>query len=170
MPDRLHEVGLAHSNAAIQEERVICLGRSLRHRPAGRMRKLVSAANHESIKRVPRIELRRSIPIEARLRRRRTPAEPAVMPHRRRRRIIFRRHKLHFIESQPEHVHRFLNQIRVFISRVAELHRRHAHKQNAAAGMAVARWLQPRVVGVPVDFLFQRIENAGPWIGGERCA
>ena len=69
VPDGLHQVGLAHADAAIQEERVIGLRGTLSHGLARRVSKLIAAADHERVKGVARIQLRRAIPIEARLRR-----------------------------------------------------------------------------------------------------
>ena len=68
VPDGLHQVGLAHANAAIQEQRVVGLRGTLRDGLAGRMGELVAAADHEGVKGVARIELRCAIPVETRLR------------------------------------------------------------------------------------------------------
>ncbi len=174
VPDRLHQVRLAHADAAVQEERVVSLRRTLRYGLASRMGKLVSASDDERVKGVARIELRGSIPVEARLRwiRRRGGhgTEAAVMPHRGCRRIILWSHEFHVIEPEAQNVDRFLDQVGVLVARVPELDGRNAHEQHASARVAVARRLQPRVVRVPVDFLFQRIENARPRIRGECCA
>ena len=172
--DGLHQVGLAHADAAVQEQRVVGLRRTLGDRLAGRVRELVAAADHERVKGVARIQLRGAIPVEARLRRSRgcgdAASEPAIVPHRSCRRIIFRSDELHVVEAEAEIVDGFLNQVGVLVAGVAELDGRNAHEQNASAGVAVARGLQPGVVGMAVDFLFQRIEDARPRIGGESCA
>ncbi len=55
VPNSLHQVGLAHADAAIQEQRVVSLRRTLRHRLARCMRELVAAADYECIERVARI-------------------------------------------------------------------------------------------------------------------
>src|SRR5215467_10004299 len=101
VPYGLHEVGLAHANAPVQEERVIGLRRALRNRLAGGMSELVSAANDESVEGVTRIQLRGAVPIKASLRggkRRRWSRagihlngcrESAVMADRGRGRIVF---------------------------------------------------------------------------------
>src|SRR5207248_9001388 len=68
MPDGLHEVGLAHADAAIEEERVIGLRWPLRDGLARCVRKLISAADDESVEGVARIQLRSAIPVESRLR------------------------------------------------------------------------------------------------------
>src|SRR5438132_12953969 len=67
MTDGLHEVRLAHTNTPIQEERVVSLGRTLRHRLTCRVSELVAAADNEGIKGIARIQLRSAIPIETRL-------------------------------------------------------------------------------------------------------
>ena len=67
--DGLHQVRLAHANAAIEEQRVVGFRWTLGHGLACRMSKLVAAADHEGIKGVARIQLRRAIPIKPRLRR-----------------------------------------------------------------------------------------------------
>ena len=66
--DRLHQVRLAHPDAAIQEQRVVGLRGPLGHSLAGRMGKLVAAADHECVKGVAWIQLRRAIPVEPPLR------------------------------------------------------------------------------------------------------
>jgi hypothetical protein len=62
--DGLHEVGLAHADAAIEEERVVGLGRAFRNGLASGVGKLVAAANDESVEGVTRVELGGAIPIE----------------------------------------------------------------------------------------------------------
>src|ERR1700675_2004434 len=86
------------------------------------------------------------------------------MPDRRIRRIVLGGNEFHILISEPENVDRFLNQIRVLVAYVTELGGRDAHEQNSIAGVAVPRWLQPGVVGVPVDFLLQGVEDARPRI------
>src|ERR1700676_1699397 len=86
------------------------------------------------------------------------------MPDRRIRRIVLVGNEFHILISEPENVDRFLNQIRVLVAYVTELGGRDAHEQNSIAGVAVPRRLQPGVVGVPVDFLLQGVEDARPRI------
>ena len=66
--DGLHQVGLAHADAAVEEERVVGLGRTLRHRLAGGVGELVAAADHEGVKGVARIQLRGAVPVKTSLR------------------------------------------------------------------------------------------------------
>src|SRR3981081_2828909 len=86
------------------------------------------------------------------------------MPYRRVRRIILGGNEFHILVSQPENVDRFLTQIPVFVANMTKLSGRNAHEQDSIAGVTVPRWLQPGVVGVPVDFLLQGVEDAGPRI------
>ena len=121
--DGLHQVGLAHADAAIEEQRVISFRRTFGDCLAGSVGKLVSAADHEGIEGVTRIELRGAIPVEARLRGTDADAgcrEAAIMSHRSRGRIVFRRHELHIVEAQTQNVDRFLNQVRVFVTGVTK--------------------------------------------------
>src|SRR5277367_6658811 len=66
--------------------------------------------------------------------------------------------------AEAEIVEGFLNQVSVFVADVAELGGWNTDEQNLIAGVAVASGLEPGVVGVPVDFLFQGVENARPGI------
>jgi hypothetical protein len=80
------------------------------------------------------------------------------------RRIVFGGNEFHIFVAEAEIVDRFLNQVGVFVADVAELGGGNAHEQNFVAGVAVAGGLQPGVVGVAVDFLFQGVEDAHPRI------
>src|ERR1019366_3785059 len=86
------------------------------------------------------------------------------MPDRRVRRIVLGGNEFHILVSEPEIIDRFLNQICVFVAYVTELGGRNAHEQNSIAGVAVPRRLQPGVVGVTVDFLFQGVKDAHPGV------
>jgi hypothetical protein len=88
------------------------------------MRELVAAADHECVKGIARIQLRRAIPIEARLGGMRTGGnqvggESAIVPHRSGGGIVLGRDELHFLELQAEIIQRFW-MVRV-LSPVAEL-------------------------------------------------
>ena len=139
------------------------------------MRKLISRADHERVKRIARIQLRRAIPVETRLRgrrrrRRSLRRKPAVMPHLGCRRIVFGGHELHVVKSQAQIVDRFLNQVGVLVTMNAILNRWYPHEQHSATGVTVACRLEPGVVGMPVDLFFQRIQNSRPRIRGKACA
>jgi hypothetical protein len=187
--DRLHEVRLAHTDAAVEEQRVVSLGGPLGDGLASRVCELVPAADDERVERITRIQLRSAVPIESPLRRMerlrtctgtRTASrasactsagtcegmsrEAAVVSYRRVRRIVFGGNELYILVAEPEVVDRFLNQVGIFIANVTELGRRNAHEENAIAGVAVACGLQPGVVGVAIDFLFQSVKNARPRI------
>ena len=58
--DRVHQVGLAQPDPAIQEQRVIGMTRTLRHGQAGRVGQSVGRADDEVRERVARIEVRRA--------------------------------------------------------------------------------------------------------------
>ena len=84
--------------------------------------------------------------------------------------IVFGSDKLHVVESEAQVVDGFLNEVGIFVAGVAELDGGNANEEDASAGVAVAGGLEPGIVRVPVDFLFQRIEDARPRVGGECCA
>ena len=68
--DGVHQVGLAHAHAAIQEERIVSARRALGHGQRGGAGKLVAVADDKGVKGVARVELRSGGPVEARLLRR----------------------------------------------------------------------------------------------------
>ena len=93
------------------------------------------------------------------------------MANGRRRGIIIGSNKFYFAEPETQDVDSFLNEVGIFVAGVAKLDGGNTDKENASTGVTVAGRLEPRVVGVPVDLFFQRIENARPWVGSEgRCA
>src|SRR5580693_1995246 len=94
----------------------------------------------------------------------------AIVTHRRRCWIVFRGDEFHFLKFETQIVQRFLDQVGVFVSDMAELCGGNAHEKHRAAGMAVLGGLQPGVVRMPVDLFFQRVQNAQPRIGGEARA
>src|SRR5689334_16005324 len=59
MTNCLHQVRLAHTDATVEEERVIGFRGAFRNRLCGRVRKLVSRADHKGVKSVLGIQLRR---------------------------------------------------------------------------------------------------------------
>ena len=67
--DGLHQVGLAHADAAVEEERVVGFRRTFGDRLAGGVGELIAAADDECVEGVARIQLRRAVPVEACLRR-----------------------------------------------------------------------------------------------------
>src|SRR6267378_8502912 len=100
------------------------------------MRKLVAAADDKGVEGVARTQLGCAVPFDARLRwrgGRHRGGKTAVMPNRRGRWIIFRCHELHVIETQPQVVDGFLDQVGVLVASVAELYGGHAHEQHPSA-------------------------------------
>src|SRR5206468_12935155 len=97
MPNGLHQVGLAHANAAVQKQRVVSLRWPLRHGLAGRMCELIPAADHERVKRVAWLKLGSAVPVKPRLGARMTAdrgigrRKPAIVPPRGCRSIILGR-------------------------------------------------------------------------------
>ena len=67
MTDGVHQVGLAHADAAVHEERVVGLRGALGDGLRRSMRELIAAADHEAVELVARVELRGGVPVEARL-------------------------------------------------------------------------------------------------------
>ena len=59
VPDRVHQVGLAEADPAVQEERVVGMARALRHRQAGGVGETIGRPDDEVRERVAGIEVRR---------------------------------------------------------------------------------------------------------------
>ncbi len=175
--DGVHQVGLAHAHAAVEEERIVGLGGALGHGQRGGAGKLVAVADDEGIEGVARVELRRGGPVEARLLRRarrrrrrrrgrvrRNRAEAAIPPLRRNRGVLLGGHKAHVVELQRLQVDGLLNQVAVLVADVLKLRRGHAHIERAAGDVAVARGLEPGLEGLADDLLFEGRENLEPGI------
>jgi hypothetical protein len=60
LADRLHQVRLAKTDAAVDKKRVVSARRRLRHSEAGRMRDFIIRPDHEGFKCVARIESKRT--------------------------------------------------------------------------------------------------------------
>src|SRR3954447_6941716 len=179
--DGLHEMGLAHANTAVQEQRVVSLGRTFRNRLASGVGELVAIADDKGIESVARIELSRSVPIKTRLaqraicrsRRRSGDArgKSSIMTNGRCRRVVFGSDKFHILVLKTEIIDCFLDQICVLVTDMAELGRGHPNKQNSSVRVTVSRRFQPCVIRVPIDLFLQGIEDADPRIGSESsCA
>jgi len=80
------------------------------------------------------------------------------------RRVVLGGHEFYILVAEAEIVERFLNEIGILVADVAELGGGDANEQNFVAGVAVAGGLEPGVVGVAVNFLFQGVKDAGPGI------
>ncbi len=57
VPDGVHQVGLAHAHAAVEEERVISFGRLLGDRARGCMGKLIGFADDKGVEGIARVQL-----------------------------------------------------------------------------------------------------------------
>src|SRR5205814_10134105 len=150
MTNSLHQVGLPHANAAVEEQRIVGLGGCLGHRLGSGMLKLVSSAGHERFKRIFGIEMCGCIPVKtllfrssrARCRSRNGSwSKFAVRTGRYARGIFFSGNELNILIFRNNGIDCLLNEITEFFSNVAELGRGHANEQDAAVGMAKARGL-----------------------------
>ncbi len=169
MPDGLHQVGLAHAHAAIEEQRIVGLRGPLGHGQRGGMRELVAVADHEGIERVLGVQLRRAVEVEARLLRagaRRRAVNPPLWRNARDRgrRRAFGDHELHVLELEPQILDRLLDEVGVAFAHLPEFGRRHANVQRHSLAVAVTQRLKPGIVGVAIDLLFQRVQNTRPGI------
>ena len=83
-------------------------------------------------------------------------------------RIVLGRDELNVLISEAEIVDCLLNQVRVLVAFFAIFVARNAHEKYSIADVAITSGFQPGIVGVPIDFLFQRIEDAHPRIRNDR--
>ena len=105
MPDRVHQVSLAHTHAAIEEQRVIGFRWTLGHGLAGGVCELVAIPDHEGVKGIARIELGGPVPVETSLRgmtdrsvRGHLADETAIVPQRGGSGVIFGRDELNILK------------------------------------------------------------------------
>ena len=179
--DGVHQVGLAHAHAAIEEERIVGLGGPFGHRQRGGARKLIAVADHERIEGVARVELRRGGPVEARLlgRARRGAGgavgacagnrpEAAVLALRRNRGVFLGGHKTDVVQLQRLQVDGLLNQVAVLVADVLKLRRRHAHIERAARDVTVASGFEPGLERLANHLLLQGRENLKPGVESRR--
>src|SRR5690349_14597329 len=80
--------------------------------------------------------------------------------------MLLHGNELNIVKFQVQVLDRFLDQIAVLVSDVFELGRRYLDDQDLAVCVAVARRLEPRLIRVAVDFLFERLEDASPGVRG----
>src|SRR4030095_9303881 len=92
------------------------------------------------------------------------------MSHRRCRWVIVRRNELHVLVFESAVIDGLLDQVGIFVAYMPKLDRRHADEQNASVCMAEACGFQPGVVGVPVHFFLERVEDTNPGIMWKTCA
>ena len=184
--DGVHEVGLAHADAAVEEERVIRLRGPLGDSLRGGHRELIAGADDEGVEVVARIELRGGVPVEARLLRGGSGgsrsrcavvqesgcvgtvagqrSKSAVLPHARRRGILRRCLEVDRVDVETKVIDRLLDEVTVAVADVGEVLRRDAHEHRPGNDARETRGLQPCLVGLPVDLLFKRTQNAKPVI------
>src|SRR5215470_6866465 len=181
MANSLHQMGLAHAHAAVQEQWVVGLRGTLGYGLAGGMRKLVAATDHKCVERVSRVELCGTVPIKARLRGlqadglrladRGGQAEASIVTDGRVGGVVVGGDELYVLVFEAEVVDGLLNQVGILVAHMTKLGGGNAHEEDAVAGVTIAGGFEPGIVRVAVDFLFQRIEDAGPRIrnDGRRC-
>src|ERR1700733_10587980 len=180
MADGMHQMRVAHADAAIQEEWIVGARRALSNSKRSGAGELIAIADDERVERVARVELRGRRPVELALlriarrgRRRRgrmcwQRREAAVFALRRNRWILLRSDEADVIELQRLKVDGLLNEIAVLVADVLELRRRHAHVKRAASGMRIASGLEPSFEGLAYDLFFQGREDLEPGIEN-RC-
>jgi hypothetical protein len=196
--DGLHEMGLAHADAAVKEEGVVGLGRALRDGLGGGGGELVAGADDEGIELVARVELGGGVPVEAGLfdggcLRGRGSAvalgdlagavgcgiggvaghgrEAAVFTDTRRGGIVLGDFKLDIVDLEAELLDGFFDEVAVLVADVLELGRGDADEEGLSDRAGVSGWLEPGLEGLPIDLLFERTENADPMVqhgGGRR--
>ena len=175
--DGVHEVGLAHADSAVEEERIVGARGPLGDGQGGGAGKLIAIADDESIECIALIELRGSRPVEALLlgiaggrlgrggrRMRGNGAEAAIATLRRNRGVFLGGDEAHIVKLQRLQVDGFLNQIAVLVADVLELGRRHADVERAARGVAIARGFEPGLERLTDDLLFEGGQNLNPGI------
>lgn len=79
------------------------------------------------------------------------------MPYGRRRRIIFGRDELNVLIIHVQIIEGFLDQVGILVAHVPELNCRDTHEHDPVARVAITCGLEPGVIGMPVNFLFERI-------------
>src|ERR1019366_5466072 len=159
--------------------------RPFRHRARRSVRELIARADHESVERVLGIQLCRAVPVKARLpdRSRTTTISGTGRFHRSLSglsvadapvdllsALLRIRHELNILIFQAQVLDRLADQVSILLANVAEVGVRHFHEQRRTRRMAEASRFEPRLVGVAVDFLFQRIEHEHPriWRGSSK--
>jgi hypothetical protein len=156
VPDGVHEVGLAQAHSAIEEERVVALGRDLGHGPRGGMGELVGRADHEALEGVLRIE----------------DGEGGRLPVRGGRRLRDRPRLRIAVEedvhlSAAELVEGFRDDALIVLGQpVLELSVRDADVERGSLETKGGRRTEPRREAVTVDFGLHLGENVVPEVHG----
>ncbi len=168
--NRVHQMGLAEPDSAVNEQRVIRPRRGFRHSAAGRVGKLVRRPNNERVKRVPRTKDANVIAV-SRIR------LGLLLDCRRFRDIGNQRHaqvlrnKGYRRAGALNFRERFLDHRRVVLRQpVAEERVGNAHADRAVTIRDERRRLEPRVETVPVDLRLDAGEDLVPDIAaGHVC-
>src|SRR5689334_22225217 len=121
------------------------------------MGELIAATDNEVIELVLGIELSGSVEVEARLR-----SLLTVRRLRRFRLLGIRSEEDHVLKTHPQTVESLLDQVAVAITDLLELRCWHPDIKIASIAVAEARRLEPRVIRMPIDLLFQRVQHARP--------
>jgi hypothetical protein len=147
--NRLHQVRLAQADSAVKEQRIVGLRRPLGHGLRRRLCELIAAAHHEGIELIARVQLRRSIPIEACLLRtcghRPTIATArsilAVAGLRRKAAILAHPYRSllrwhlehHLVDFKAQVIDRLADQVAVPVANMLKLLGRNSHVEGASA-------------------------------------
>ena len=187
--DGVHEMGLAHADAAVEEERVVGLGGALGDGLGGGHGELVAAADDEGVELVARVELGGGVPVEAGLLGRgggwagwRAGAgawgveamawergEAAVLADAGGVWVLLGGLEGDGVDLELEVIDRLLDEVGVLFSHFFELGRGDAHVQRSSGDVGEAGWLQPGFERLPVDLFLERSENANPVVEYGRC-
>jgi hypothetical protein len=194
--DGVHQVGFAHTDAAVEEERVVGLGGALGDSLGGGHGELVAAADDEGVELIFGVELGGGAPVEAGLLGGTGGAggcgaaavaggcgrvlavagdgsESTVLADLAGAGgvgILGGGLEDDVLDLEAEVLDGLLDEVGVAVADVLELCRGDAHKERVAGDMREARGLEPRVVGLAIDLLFERRQDANPIIqyGGSR--
>src|ERR1700742_5206032 len=90
--------------------------------------------------------------------------ESAVFAHLRGAGILFGSGEGHRLDVEAEVVDGFLDEVGVAIADVLKVGGGNAHKKFLAFEVREPRWLEPGLVGLAIDLLLERSENADPII------
>ncbi len=188
--DGVHEVGLAHADAAVEEEGVVGAGGSFGDGLCGGHGELVSGADDKGVELVLGIELGGGAPVEAGLlgsgagcgggmaavqgvEGAGARGVGAVAGQRCEAAILAdtgsgglgRGLKGDGVDIEREVFDRLLDEISVAVADVGEILGGDADEEGSIVEASVARWLEPGLKGLPADLLFECRQDANPRIG-----
>ena len=179
VPDGLHQVRLAQAHAPVQKERVVGLAGLLRHRRGRRVGKLVTAAGYKAVELVARVQLRCGVPVKARLFGAGWCSRPprcilAVAGLRSKAAILARSHHAglrwrhlehHLVQLQPQSLYGLADMVPITLPDVLKLLGGDAHIERPAGNVGEPRRLEPCLIALPVDLLFECTQDAIPLVG-----